>query len=63
MKVLDVLVYYLIIENHMSIAERKYMFVIECPKIYRKSVQHLLKYTANLYADAVQICVKFWDTQ
>ena len=21
----------------------------ECPKIYRKSVRHLLKYTANLY--------------
>ena len=28
----------------------------EYPKIYRKSVQHLLKFTANL-------CGKFWDTQ
>ena len=36
----------------------------ECPKIYRKSVLHLLKYTANLYCtDVVQICGKFWDTQ
>ena len=28
----------------------------EYPKIYRKSVLHLLKY-------AIQICGKFWDTQ
>ena len=36
----------------------------ECPKIYRKSVLHLLKYTTNLYnTNAVQICGKFWETQ
>ena len=35
----------------------------ECPKIFRKSVLHLLKYS-NLYlADAVQSCGKYWDTQ
>ena len=32
----------------------------ECPKIYRKSVLHLLKY--KFVADAVHICGKFWDT-
>ena len=26
----------------------------ECPKIYRKSVLHLLKYTANLYFKPMQ---------
>ena len=31
----------------------------EFPKIYRESVLHLPKYTANLSADAVQICGKF----
>ena len=33
----------------------------ECPKIYRKSVLHLLKYTANLYLS--RCSGKFWDTQ
>mgnify|MGYP001322793270 CR=1 FL=1 len=28
----------------------------ECPKIYRKSVLHLLKRDKRLIADAVQIC-------
>ena len=32
----------------------------ECTKSYRKSVLHLLKYTANLYLNK---CSKFWDTQ
>ena len=36
----------------------------ECPKIYRKSVLHLLKYNlCCTLSDAVQICGKFWDTQ
>ena len=36
----------------------------ECPKIYFNSVLHLLKYCGILiYADAVKICGKFWDTQ
>ena len=39
------------------------MVLTKCPKIYRKSVLHMLRYTANLYAGAVQICKKFWDTQ
>ena len=35
--------------------------VLKCLKIYRKSVLHLPKYTANVYAG--QICSTFWDTQ
>ena len=36
----------------------------ECPKIYRKSVLHLLKYRFAVYLSiAVQICGKFSDTQ
>ena len=33
----------------------------ECPKIYRKSVLHLLNF--RFTADEVQICGKLWDTQ
>ena len=53
----------------MTTADRSDIFFsdrtcTECPKIYRKSVLHLLKYTTNFTkADAVQICGKFWDTQ
>ena len=32
----------------------------ECPKSYRKSVLHLLNHK---FADVVQICGNFWDTQ
>ena len=39
--------------------------ITECPKIYRKSVHHLLKYRILVYSltDVVQIRGKFWDTQ
>ena len=36
----------------------------KCPKIYRKSVQHLLKYTAIIYISSCStISGEFWDTQ
>ena len=36
----------------------------ECPKIYRKSILHLLQFTDNLYLSSyvVQICGKFGNT-
>ena len=39
--------------------------LIECPKIYRKYVLHLLKYRFAVYLSryTVQICGTFWDTQ
>ena len=55
------------VKNRISIWSRARMRTWEeetgylptaCPKIYRKSVLHLHKYTANLYY-AVQICGKF----
>jgi len=36
----------------------------ECPKIYRKSVLHMIKYRFAVYLSrSVQICGKFLDTQ
>ena len=36
----------------------------ECPKIYRISVLHLLRYTANLYFSKISTDLgKFWDIQ
>ena len=36
--------------------EKNVFFCIpECPKIYRKSVLHLLKYTANLYLSSTDM--------
>ena len=36
----------------------------ECPKIYRKSVLHMLMYTANIYLSRCSTnCGKFLDSQ
>ena len=38
--------------------------IIECPKIYRKSVLHLLKYTTNIYLSRCSTDLRYiWDTQ
>ena len=36
-----------------------YKIHTECPKIYRKYVPHLLKYTANLYLNSTDFSVNF----
>ena len=53
------------LESGMEPSENSGNFVsAECPKIYRKSVLHLLKYTANLYSNICStVCGIFWDTQ
>ena len=49
-----------------EVKENKEIFIkfTECPKSYRKSVLHLLKYRFEVYlVDAAQICGNFWGIE
>ena len=57
-------------EQRFFLTKEDCLFVTECPKIYRKSVLYLLKYTANLYSSKLRLdihkrilfCIKQWCT-